>query len=74
MADENKIGFFNKKDLLCAQLNIDKNYIDFLNPTFLFKANTVYLHLRNHQLNLISMKKNLNSMPLLITTQNHPTS
>ena len=37
MANEEKTGLINKINLLCAQLNLDKNSIDFHNPTsFIF--------------------------------------
>ena len=75
MANEKKTGLINKINLLCTQLNLDKNSIDFHNPTsFISKAKkSLSEHLKNRQLNLIYMIKNLNFMPLLKTTQNHPT-
>ena len=62
MANDKKTGLINKTNLLCAQLNIDGNSIDFHNPTsFLSKAEkSLSVHLKNHQLNLISMNKKLN--------------
>ena len=39
MAQENKLGFINKINLLCTQLNINKKYVNFKNPSaFLLKA------------------------------------
>ena len=61
MANEKKTGLINKINLLCAQLNLDKNSIDFHNPSsFLLKAiNNLSEHLKSHQLNLIYINKKL---------------
>ena len=61
MAQENKSGLKNKINLLCAQLNINKKSVNFRNPSaFLSKAeNNLSVHLKNHQLNLISTNKKL---------------
>ena len=59
MAQENKSGLINKINLLCAQLNISKKSVNFKNPfAFLSKAeNNLSVHLKNHQLTLISTNK-----------------
>ena len=61
MAEENKSGLINKINLLCTQLNINKQSVNFKNPsTFLSKAeNNLSKHLKNHQLNLIRTNKKL---------------
>ena len=60
MAQENK-SVINKINLLCAQLNINKKSVNFKNPpAFLSKAeNNLSVHLKNHQVNLISTNKKL---------------
>ena len=60
-AEENKSGVINKMNLLCTQLNINKQSVNFKNPsTFLSKAeNNLSKHLKNHQLNLIRTNKKL---------------
>ena len=62
MAQENKSGLINKINLLCTQLDIDKQSVNVENPsTFLSKAeNNLSEHLKNHQLNLIRTNKKLN--------------
>ena len=61
MAKENRSGLINKIYLLCTQLNINKQSVNFKNPsTFLSKAeNNLSKHLKNHQLNLIITNKKL---------------
>ena len=61
MAEENKSGLINKINLLCTQLNINKQSINFKNPSaFLSKAeNNLSKQLKNHQLNLIRTNKKL---------------
>ena len=60
-AEENKSGVINKMNLLCTQLNINKQSVNFKNPTtFLSKAvNNLSKLLKNHQLNLIRTNKKL---------------
>ena len=59
-AEGNKSGLINKINLLCTQLNINKQSVNFKNPSvFLSKAeNNLSKHLKNHQLNLIRTNKN----------------
>ena len=61
MAEENKSGLINKINLLCTQLNINKQSVNFKNPSaFLSKAeNNLSKHLKNHQLNLRRTTKKL---------------
>ena len=61
MAEENKSGLINKINLLCTQLNINKQSVNFKNPSaFLSKAeNNLSKHLKNHQLNVIGKNKKL---------------
>ena len=60
MAEENKWDLINKINLLCTQLNINKQSGNFKNPSaFLSKAeNNLSKHQKNHQLNLIRTDKN----------------
>ena len=60
MAEENKSGLI-KINLLCTQLNYNKQSINFKNPSaFLSKAeNNLSKQLKNHQLNLIRTNKKL---------------
>ena len=60
-AEGNKSGLINKINLLCTQLNINKQSVNFKNPSiFLSKAeNNLSKHLKNHQLNLIRTNKKL---------------
>ena len=57
----NKSGLINKINLLCTQLNINKQSVNFKNPSiFLSKAeNNLSKHLKNHQLNLLRTNKEL---------------
>ena len=59
MAEENKSDLINKINLLCTQLNINKQSGNFKNPSaFLSKAeNNLSKHKKNHQLNLIRTDK-----------------
>ena len=59
MAEENTSGLINKINLLSTQLNIDKQSVNFKNPsTFLSNAeNNLTKQLTNHQLNLIRTNK-----------------
>ena len=61
MAQENKSGLINEINLLCAQLNINKKSVNFKKPSaFLSKAeNNLSVHLKKHQVNLISTNKKL---------------
>jgi len=61
MAQENKSGLINKINLLCAQLDINKKSVNFKNPSaFLSKAeNNLSVHLKKHQVNLISTNKKI---------------
>ena len=60
MAQENKSGLINKINLLCTQLNINKKFVNFKNPSaFLLKAEYCFSASKNHQLNLISTNKKL---------------
>ena len=61
MAQENRSGLINNINLLCTQLNINKKSVNFKNSSaFLLKAeNKLPVHLKNHQLNLISTNKKL---------------
>ena len=61
MAQENKSGLINKINLLCTQLDIDKQSVNFKNSsTFLSRAeNNLSEHLKNHLLNLIRTNKKL---------------
>ena len=60
-AEENKSGVINKLNLLCTQLNINKQSVNFKNPTtFLSKAvNNLSKLLKNHPLTLIRTNKKL---------------
>ena len=60
-AEGNKSGLINKINLLCTQLNINKQSVNFKNPSiFLSKAeNNFSKHLKNHQLNLLRTNKEL---------------
>ena len=55
MAEKNKLGIINKINLLCTQLYVNKQSVNFKNPSaFLSKAeNNLSKHLKNHQLNFI---------------------
>ena len=56
MAQENKWGLINKINLLCTQLNINKQSVNFKNPsTFLSKAENK----KNHRLYMIRTNKKL---------------
>ena len=61
MAQENKSGLINKINLLCAQLNINKKSVNFKKPSaFLSKTeNNLSVHLKKHQVILISTNKKL---------------
>ena len=61
MAEENQSGLINKINLLCTQLNINKQSVNFKNPSaFLSKdENNLSKHRKNHQLNLRRTNKKL---------------
>ena len=61
MAEENKSDLINKINLWCTQLNINKQSVNFKNPSaFLSKAdNNLSKHLKNYQLNLIRTNRKL---------------
>ena len=63
MAEENKSDLINKINLLYTQLHINKQSVNFKNPsTFLSKAeNNLSKHVKNHQLDLIRTIKKLKS-------------
>ena len=73
MAEENKSSLINKINLLCTQLNINKQSVNFKNPsTFLSKAeNNLSKHLKNHQLNLIRTNKKLKFYSIFKNETNH---
>ena len=73
MAAENKSDLINKINLLCTQLNINKQSVDIKNlSTFLSKADkNLSKHLKNHQLNLITTNKKLKFYSILKNETNY---
>ena len=73
MAEKNKFGLINKINLLCTQLYVNKQSVNFKNPSaFLSKAeNNLSKHLKNHQINLMRTNKKLKLYSLFKNETNY---
>ena len=73
MVEKNKLGIINKINLLCTQLYVNKQSVNFKNPSaFLSKAeNNLSKHQKNHQINLMRTNKKLKLYSLFKNETNY---